>query len=81
MPQGMGWTGAQYSTPPSGNSSGSYYAPAMSGNSADQTPMVSAGAPNWFGGMMTDTMKQGIAIVAIILFLAVWYAHAHSLMD
>lgn len=81
MPQGLGWTGVQWSTPPSGNSSGSVYAASPSGNASGQVPSASAGAPNWMGGLMSSTVQQGIALGAIVLFLAVWYAHAHSLMD
>lgn len=84
MPYGSGWTGASYTTPPSGSSAGSVYTPATgSGNSASQTPTQASGGPSWTGGLLnlSPTIQQGMVFAAIVVFLAAWHAHGYSLIE
>ena len=83
MPAGMGWTGAQFSTPASGGSMGSQYtlASGSTGNSDDQSPAQSGGAPSWTGGLMSSSAKQALVFVGIVVFIAAWHAHGFSLVE
>jgi hypothetical protein len=86
MPYSMGWTGAQYSTPPSGNSPGSYFAyggasAGNGGNATNQVPTAGGAAPTTGVFGMSDTMSQVLIFAALVTFLAAWHAHAFSLME
>jgi len=86
MPAGMGWTGAQFSTPPSGASMGSYFVAAGAGNgnggnASNQVPTSAGAAPTTGVFGMNDTLSQGLMFAAIVVFLAAWHAHAFSLME